>query len=336
VEFDAQQLRALAAIAAAGSLDGAARTLHVTPSAVSQRLRALESATGRVLVVRSRPVRLTPSGESLLRLAKQIALLEDDAARELDGGRAVSADGALHGGHAAPARTVLAAAVNADSLATWFLAAVAPLVADIEPRSDREEQHRIADLPSGGIELRIHREDEHRTGDLLRGGVVMAAVTTEREPVAGCRVTPLGAMRYAPVASSAFAERWFGRAGIEAEFARAPMVTFDDDDTLQHAFLRRRADLDGSPPMHRIPATADFLRAVQLGFGWGLVPELQIAALPADAADALVVLADDRFDVPLYWQQWSLDTASLSALSAAVVAAGRDALVQAADAHPSR
>ncbi|MDO8211130.1 LysR family transcriptional regulator ArgP [Conexibacter sp. CPCC 206217] len=289
MDFDAQQLRALAAIAAGGSLDAAARMLHVTPSAVSQRLRALEGAAGRVLVVRSRPIRLTPSGEALLRLARQIALLEEEAARELAGGRDASE------------RAILSVAVNADSLATWFLTAVAPLAA--------------------AVELRIHREDESRTGDLLRKGVTMAAVTTEREPLAGCRVTPLGAMRYRPMGSAAFAARWFAGTDADAAFERAPMVTFDDEDELQHRFLRHRV-VDVSPPFHRIPSSADFFRAIQLGFGWGLVPELQAAT-----ADGLVTLADEHFDVPLYWQQWALDTASLTQLSEVVVAAGRAALV---------
>ena len=40
------------AIADHGSFDAAARRLHITPSAVSQRIRALEGATGQVLISR--------------------------------------------------------------------------------------------------------------------------------------------------------------------------------------------------------------------------------------------------------------------------------------------
>ncbi len=177
--YDSQQLRALAAIADAGSLDGAATALALTPSAVSQRLRALERACGQVLVVRSRPVALTTAGEAVLRLATQVALLEEETRRELAGER--------DGGDAA--RTPLAVAVNADSLATWFLPAVAPL--------------------ADAIELRVHREDEGLTSELLRRGVVMAAVTAQADPVAGCEATALGAMRYRPMAAPAFAQRWF-------------------------------------------------------------------------------------------------------------------------------
>lgn len=295
MEFDSQQLRALAAIAEAGSLDGAATALALTPSAVSQRLRALERASGQVLVVRSRPIALTAAGEVLLRLATQVALLEEEAARELAGDRV------------AAARTPLAVAVNADSLATWFLPAVAPL----------------ADT----LELRVHREDEGRTAELLRRGVVMAAVTGDDEPVAGCETTALGAMRYVPVAAPAFAARWFPPTAARADaFRRAPVVSFDAEDRLQERFLRMQTGEDPAPPVHLVPASADYLRAIELGFGWGLAPEPQLAARGRD--DGLVTIAEERLDVVLRWQRWSLRTASLTALTDAVVTAARAALRQ--------
>ena len=43
----------LATVLDEGSLDAAARRLHVTPSAVSQRIKALEEHVGRVLLVRA-------------------------------------------------------------------------------------------------------------------------------------------------------------------------------------------------------------------------------------------------------------------------------------------
>ncbi|WP_448630212.1 LysR family transcriptional regulator [Cellulomonas soli] len=62
VPFDLAQLDALAAVVAEGSFDAAARRLHVTPSAVSQRIKALEQLVGHVLVQRSRPCRATVAG----------------------------------------------------------------------------------------------------------------------------------------------------------------------------------------------------------------------------------------------------------------------------------
>src|SRR5215218_6453985 len=177
MDFDLAQLRALDATVREGTLEAAARVLHVTPSAVSQRLRALEIAAGRVLLVRTKPVQVTGSGEAVLRLARQVALLTADAARELGDDSA---------GDRLPRLPI---AVNADSLATWVLPALAPLAAE----------HTFE----------LHREDQERTGALLRGGAVMAAITAEADPVPGCAVTRLGGMRYRPMAARDFAGTWF-------------------------------------------------------------------------------------------------------------------------------
>ena len=78
------QLGALEAIVDAGTFEAAARRLGVSTSAVSQRIRALESALGRVLVRRGSPSAPTPDGEVVLRYARQQALLAAEMAAELD------------------------------------------------------------------------------------------------------------------------------------------------------------------------------------------------------------------------------------------------------------
>ena len=62
----------------------------------------------------------------------------------------------------------------------------------------------------------LHRDDQDFTAGLLESGTVMAAVTSREAPVAGCRVRPLGILRYEPVATTAFAARWFPR-GADAD-----------------------------------------------------------------------------------------------------------------------
>ncbi len=285
MDLDLGQLRALEATVTAGTLDGAARALHVTPSAVSQRLKALETATGRVLLVRSKPVRVTESGQAVLRLARQVALLAADAARELAGEE----------------RITLPIAVNADSMATWVLPALAPL--------------------AGDLAFDLHREDQERTAALLRDGRVMAAVTADAEPVPGCSVTRLGGMRYRPMATAAVVDRWFPAGVTAAALARAPVVVFDREDDLQHRYLRRRGVDPAAPPLHLVPASADYVSAVRLGFGWGMVPAQQ------EPEGELVDLdPDGTVDVVLYWQQWKLRTPSLDRVAEAVLAAARRAL----------
>lgn len=288
MDLELGQLRALAAAVTAGSLDGAARELHVTPSAVSQRLKALEAATGRVLLVRSKPVRVTPSGAAVLRLARQLDLLAADTARELDVGES------------AGRRLTMPIAVNADSLATWVLPALAPLA------------------PDYSFDLRS--TDQEHTGDLLRDGTVMAAVTAEADPVSGCRVVRLGVMRYRPLATPEFARRWFPEGVSPEALAAAPVVVFDRRDDLQHAYLRRHGG--GNPPMSYVPSSADYLRAIRLGLGWGMVPDLQLSGA-SDGAELAELDPDGVTDVVLHWQQWRLVSPSLDRVAEAVREAAR-------------
>lgn len=205
-ELPLDQVRTLLAVVDEGTFDAAAAALHVTPSAVSQRVKALEQRTGRVLLMRTKPVRATESGEVVVRFARQLARLERDARAELG-----MADGM------GPVR--LPIAVNADSLATWFLPALA----------------RVPQDPPVCLEL--HREDESHTTALLREGQVMAAVTSSPDPVAGCSVRMLGLVRYLPVASPAFAARYL-TGEPERDLREAPTIVFDRKDDLQDAFVR--------------------------------------------------------------------------------------------------
>jgi LysR family transcriptional regulator, chromosome initiation inhibitor len=283
-DLDLAQLQALASAVSEGTFEAAARRLNVTPSAISQRIKALETSTGRVLLTRSKPVRPTASGETLLRAARQLEAITADVAREL-------------GDEEAGRPSVMALAVNADSLATWFVAA-------------------LADLGSGLV-FDLRRADETRTAELLRDGTVMAAVTALAEPVPGCTVRPLGRMRYRPRASQAFAERWFADGAGPEQLSKAPLVDFDREDQLQERYLRRRTRRRLNPPRHYVPGSSAFVQAVRLGLGWGMVPDLQAAPLPGE--EELVVL-DPRgsIDVRLFWQQWRLSSPALERVAAAV------------------
>jgi len=289
VDLNPAQLDALVAIAEHGSFEAAARSLHITPSAVSQRIRALEAAAGQVLISRGTPCRPTPHGEGLVRLGRQTRLLYDEAGQALTGAGAVE----------------LPVAVNADSLAVWFgdvLAAVA--------RWD-------------ATALRLHVEDQAHSAQLLRSGDVLAAVTSDPAALQGCAVEPLGALRYVPAAAPWFAERWGANGGGGGPaWAAMPVVVFNAKDDLQYELLRRHG-VPGVPPVvHQVPASADFYVAVRAGLGWGVLPEPQARA--DLAAGTLVRLSADLVDVPLYWQRWRLDSPRLAALTNEVrVAAAR-------------
>ncbi|MEU0491227.1 LysR family transcriptional regulator ArgP [Nocardiopsis sp. NPDC006139] len=282
--FQFEHLRTLTALVDEGTFEAAARALHVTPSAVSQRVRAMEQAVGKVLVRRTTPVATTPAGDVVLRHARQVLVLDEDALGEL---------GADEGDRRLPV------AVNADSLSTWFLEALAVVAGEL------------------GVAFEVHREDEEHTTSLLRSGTVMAAVTSTPEAVQGCTVEGLGVLRYLVVCTPEFDDRHLGGRGDPGLLARSPMVTFDRRDDLQDRFLRETLGLAPSGPRHYIPASQDFARAVHLGMGWGAVPEGQCR----DALEAgeLVHLAPDHpVEVRLYWQRWNLRSPALDRLTEVV------------------
>ncbi len=163
--MDAVQLATFQAVVEEGSFEAAARALHVTPSAVSQRIKALEQDVGQVLVRRAKPCAPTVAGEALVRYAGQVALLEREALAAARGGLAGT-------------RARLSVVVNADSLHTWFLPALTGLA---------------------DVDFDLHSDDQEHTADLLRAGTAMAAVTAQQVAVQGCRVERLGAMRYLAV-----------------------------------------------------------------------------------------------------------------------------------------
>lgn len=296
--FQLDHLQTLAALVDEGSFDAAARRLHLTPSAVSQRVRAMEQVAGKTLVQRTTPVLTTAAGDVVLRYARQVLLLARDTEAEL--GLEAQDRG----------RTSMAIAVNADSLATWFLDALAAVPRDLEVVFD------------------IRREDQDHSAALLRSGTVMAAVTATRDAVQGCTSRSLGIMRYRAVCSPALVEE-ASRSAAAPDLARlveAPIVVFDRKDDLQDRFLRDAGASGVRSPRHYVPTSDGFARAVVSGLGWGLLPEQQ--CLDHIAAGTLVELVPHRpVDVELFWQRWSLASPLLDEVTKAVEAAALDHLI---------
>jgi LysR family transcriptional regulator (chromosome initiation inhibitor) len=283
----ADQLAALAAVVEFGSFDAAAVRLHVTPSAVSQRVKALEQRVGQVLVVREKPCKPTPAAVPLVRLAAQTAMLESEALSETEGGLREW--------------TRIAIAVNADSMSTWFTAV-------------------LAELSDVLFDIRI--EDQDHSARLLREGVVMGAVTTERTAVPGCRVQSLGVMRYVPVAGPAFVGQYLSEGFTVDAVAAAPSLAWNRDDALQDMLVRRAFRRSIPRPVHYVPTADGFGSAVRAGLGWGMYPE-QLAAGPI-ADGSFIRITDTHLDVPLFWQCWKLDSPMVKSITDAVRSAAAD------------
>lgn len=284
--FDYAALEALAAVLTTGSFEAAAARLRVTPSAVSQRVKALEERIGAVLVIRGAPCTGTAEGLRLARHAEEVALLE--------------------AGIAAPeAPPVLRIAVNADSLATWVLPA-------------------LAAVPERLFDLVI--DDQAFSAEGLRRGEVVGAVTATARAVPGCDVVRLGSLRYLATASPAFIRQHFA-GGVTAEtLAAAPALVFDAKDALQSDWVRQVTGQSPALRAHRIASSTAFVTAAELGLGWGMNPEPLARA--AIMAGRLMSLRPEPLEVPLYWQSARRLRAPLAPLTKAIREAARRVLLQ--------
>ncbi|MCG8276404.1 LysR family transcriptional regulator ArgP [Stenotrophomonas sp. NLF4-10] len=292
MRIDHAQLRALAAVIREGSFERAALALNVTASAVSQRIKALEDRIGKLLVRRTSPCEATAEGQVLVQLAEQTALLERDAFERIG-----VADAELP-------RASIPVAVNHDSMETWFPEAA------------------LAFAQVSSTTLDLHTEDQDHTAALLRQGAVLGAVTTLSEPVQGCQIHALGSIRYAATCTPGFHARHFARGVTAQALAQAPVLVFNRKDDMQARYAQRLAGstqpLDA--PTWWIPSTRAFVHANLGGLGWTMNP-LPLVRRHLESGRLVYVKARAWEDVPLYWQHWKGEVASMAQLTRAILQA---------------
>ena len=297
--FDSDALECLATIVEEGGFERAAVRLSVTQSAVSQRLRALEAQVGTLLLVRTRPLRPTAAGRLLIKHAMQMRLLRADLESDLQD-LAPDSD-------APREEDRISIAINADSIATWALPALGPLVSD-------------------GLPLEIITDDQDFTHEWLREGQVLGCVTTLKEALRGCKVLPLGAMHYVAVASAAYAREHCPQGLTPHNFRQIPFIAFNRKDDLQAEFVGRACGLRQVHLSQRfVPSSEGQVRAVLAGWGASVVPELQVRRLLAQG-DLVNLAPRSTLPVKLYWHCWNLPSAAIDLLTAALAAAAAQAL----------
>lgn len=291
-------LECLAAIVEEGGFEKAAKRLSITQSAVSQRLRTLETQAGTVLIVRGRPLKPTPAGRLLLKHTMQMRLLHTDLEHDL---RKLSPNTS----GATQTEDRVSIAVNADSIATWALPAFAGLI-------------------KAGLPLEIIVDDQDFTQEWLREGQVLGCVTTLKKALRGCKVVSLGAMNYVAVASNEAMDKYCPDGFTQHSFRKMPFIAFNRKDDLQTEFISRTFRLK---QVHLnqcfVPSSEGQVRAVLDGWGASVIPEL--LARPLLEEGRLINLAPtSALQISLYWHCWNLDSAVLNSLTAAVIAeAGR-------------
>ncbi|MFS4580296.1 LysR family transcriptional regulator ArgP [Phaeobacter sp. C3_T13_0] len=288
MQFDPNQLAALSAVLRLGSFDAAAQTLLVTPSAISQRIKALEDRIGTSLVKRGPPCMGTEAGLRIAKHAEDVALLE----------AAVSDDLRLE---RTPGASRLRVAINADSLATWFI----PVMAATD-----------------GLLFDLVIDDQDHSADWLRRGEVSAAVTAHAKPVTGCDAYPLGALRYIATVAPVFRDRWFAQGVTKAAATTAPCLIFNAKDQLQARWLSAHVGRGIAPPAHFLPSSHGFVDAALAGVGWGMNPEQLVA--PYLATESLRPMIDHTpLDVPLTWQVSRVLAPALADVTRAVLKSAR-------------
>ncbi|SFV03857.1 ArgP/LysG family DNA-binding transcriptional regulator [Pseudoduganella namucuonensis] len=293
--IDYKALAVLDAVASHGSFEKAAAALGISQSAVSQRIKALEDASGRLLIVRGAPCVPTGLGQRLISHHRNVRLME--AALDIDLGNRVS-------------MPEISVAIDAASLATWFPLALGPLLSP--PR----------------CQLDIHQAGREQALHMVQEGSVFGAIAARCEsPSAlnGPATTPLGVMRHVCVATPVFAGHWFGD-GFSAEAAQlAPAVV--SDRSHHSRFLADTLGVKGPYPRHTLPLTPALYECIYGGLAYGLLPLMHVAG--AIDSERLVDLAPGQvFDVPLEWHAWNLDTPFTRALSEQVIHSARRYLLQ--------
>lgn len=268
--YNYQQLEVLETVARLRSFNKAARALHITQPAISQRLKNLEEELGLQLLVREQPIRATDHGEKLIEHFRNVRMLEKNFELEQSSSLATSF-------------TKLTLGVNGDSLATWFFEAI------------KES------LKKENLLLNLIIENEDLTFSRLRNSEVLGCISSRGKKLPGCIVKTLGTMRYRMAATPQFAKRFFKNGLTEQSVLQAPAVVYDDFDHMHALFLNKQLRLKNVKfPFHMISNSDAFLNSIRHGFSYGMAPELQAKKYFKDGT--LVDLCPGHcWEYKLYW-----------------------------------
>lgn len=268
--LDYKLLQALASVVENGGFERAGDALGLTQSAVSQRIKSLEVRLGQPLLTRHPELKATPAGQKLLNHFQQVQLLERDLQQAIPTLTEESSR--------------LRIAINADSVATWWAAAVGEFC--------RRE----------GLLLDLIIEDQDVGLKRMREGDVAACLCSNSQPIAGARAVPITEVSYWPLATPDYAQRFFPEGLTSAAFESAPAIVYGPNDQLQHRFL---ADCGHHRhfPFHLCPSSEGFVKMALAGIGYGMIPEMQ-ARQWIRSGELINLAPGHELPVPLYWHFW--------------------------------
>jgi LysR family transcriptional regulator (chromosome initiation inhibitor) len=163
-------------------------------------------------------------------------------------------------------------------------------------------------------------------------------VTTLKQALRGCKVVPLGAMRYVAVASADFFATRSARTPTSCADAPAPkasrpappealnahnfrdfpFVAFNRKDDMQAEFIAQAFGLKRVTLNQLfVPSSEGQVRAVLAGWGVSVVPELLVQGL-IDQGRLVNAAPGHHLDIQLFWHCWNLESEVLDVLTAAL------------------
>lgn len=293
--FDYKLLAALAEVIEQQSFELAAEKLFISQSAISQRIKALEEQVGQPVLIRNQPIIVTPAGEKLLSHFYKVKQLEHELVPILYPDKPIQ-----------PLKVSLA--VNVDSISTWFIEAMTPVLKDYL------------------IELDLLIEHEERTLDRLKRAEAIGAVSTIEKPLKGYRSFELGEMEYCLVASKTFQQKYFPNGVNQNSLKMAPGISYDHKDDMHVKYIGHHFDLAASEYYcHSVRSSDAFVGLVKQGVAYCLLPKLQIES--ELASGELISLCPDKTLVEtLYWHSWVLVKGVNKKISEHIVRIGREKL----------
>ncbi|MCP3872048.1 MAG: LysR family transcriptional regulator ArgP [Desulfobacteraceae bacterium] len=287
--FDYKLIQAYAMVIQESGFERASGKIHITQSAISQRVKQLEDQVGQILLLRTVPPVPTPAGKKILKLYHQVKHLEDDLNVSFE-----PEDKNVF--------TPVPIAVNADTLDTWFFDAIQPFL----------DQKKVI--------LDLFVDDQERTHHFLRDGKVLACISTRDTAIQGCRVEQIGDMEYGLYCSKVFAKKWFPNGLNLNRLKDAPGICFSRDDNLntqlfEQLFKTQSQKMAKGMPMHYVPSSVMFINLLKNGIAYGVLPRQQ--SQPLINKKQIVDLAPDtRVRVCLYWHCWNLNSKLLQTFTA--------------------
>ncbi len=294
--FDYKLLAALVEVTEQQSFELAAQKLFISQSAISQRIKALEEQLGQPVLIRSQPILATHAGEQLLAHFKRVRQLEYELVPILSPEKPTK-----------PMKISLA--VNADSIATWFIDAITLV------------------LKTQLVELNLIIEHEERTLDKLRSGEAVGALSIIEKPLKGYRSFKLGKMEYCLVANPDFIAQYFPDGVNQNSLKMAPAISYDHKDDMHVRYIAKHFNLAAAEYYcHSVRSSEAFVALVKQGVAYCLLPKLQIAN-ELDSGQLASLCPEYTLVETLYWHSWVLVKGVSKQISENIIQLGRVTLV---------